>query len=80
MKRGKKIPYICTVNTRGVGELSSKYAYDKDGKQFEADIQRSIERTEKLYAEFVEWIKSKDVDPSIFRGLFRRYYEEFIES
>ena len=64
---------------RNVGELSSKYAFDRDGKQFEADIQRHIDETEKLYSEFVEWMKSKDVSPYKFRALFRRYYDEFIK-
>ena len=64
---------------RNVGELSSKYAYNKDGKQFEADIQRHIEETEKLYVEFVEWIRAKGVTPEKFRSLFRRYYDEFIK-
>ena len=61
------------------GDPSSKYAYDPHGKQFEADIQRHIEEGEKLYAEFVEWMKTKAVTPDNFRGLFRRYYEEFCE-
>ena len=64
---------------RNVGELSSKYAYDRDGKQFIEDIQRSIDGTERLYTEFKEWIKSQNVTPEKFRGLFRRYYEEFIQ-
>ena len=64
---------------RNVGELSSKYAYDRDGKQFEADIQRHIEETEKLYVEFVKWMKNKGVTPDKFRALFRRYYDEFIK-
>ena len=64
---------------RNVGELSSKYAFDKDGKQFEADIQRHIDESEKLYAEFTEWMKSKDVSPDKFRALFRKYYDEFIK-
>lgn len=63
---------------RNVGELSSKYAYDRDGKQFEADIQRHIDESEKLYADFVEWMKSKNVTPDKFRVLFKRYYDEFI--
>lgn len=62
-----------------VGELSSKYAYDIDGKQFEADIQRHICESDALYAEFKDWIKSHNVTPDKFRGLFRRYYAEFIE-
>ena len=33
---------------RNVGELSSKYAFDRDGKQFETDILRHIDETEKL--------------------------------
>lgn len=61
------------------GDPSSKYAYDRDGKQFEADIQRHIEEGEKLYAEFVEWMQSKSVTPDNFRSLFLRYYEEFCE-
>lgn len=44
---------------RNVGELSSKYAYDKAGEQFEQDIQRHIDESEKLYAEFVEWMKKR---------------------
>ena len=64
---------------RNVGELSSKYAYDKDGKQFEADIQRHIDESEKIYAEFVEWMKTKEISPDKFRALFRRYYDEFIK-
>ena len=64
---------------RNVGELSSKYAYDKNGKQFESDIQRHIDESEKLYAEFVEWIKSKGVTPDKFRKLFSRYYDELIK-
>jgi hypothetical protein len=63
---------------RNVGELSSKYAYDRDGKQFEADIQRHIDEIEQLYADFVEWMKSKNVTPDKFRRLFKRYYDEFI--
>lgn len=64
---------------RNVGELSSKYAYDKNGTQFERDIQRHIEENEKLYTEFKEWIKTKGVTPDKFRALFSRYYEEFIK-
>ena len=64
---------------RNVGELSSKYAYDRDGKQFEADIQRHIEENEKLYVEFVEWMKSKGITPDKFRALFSRYYDEYIK-
>lgn len=63
---------------RNVGELSSKYAYDPEGKQFEADVQRHIDEIEALYADFVEWMKSKNVTPAKFRALFVRYYEEFI--
>jgi hypothetical protein len=64
---------------RNVGELSSKYAYDKDGTQFESDIQKHLDESEILYTDFKEWIKSKGVTPDKFRGLFRRYYDEFIK-
>lgn len=64
---------------RNVGELSSKYAYDKDGSQFERDIQKHIDESEQLYRDFIEWLKTNGVTPDKFRGLFRRYYDEFIE-
>ena len=64
---------------KSVGDPSSKYGYDKDGKQFEADIKNHIAQNEKLYFEFKEWLKSKNVTPDKFRELFRRYYIEFIE-
>ena len=80
MKKGNKINYICTTRRKnGVGELSSKYAYDRDGKQFEADVQRHIEKSNKLYAEFVEWMENHGVTSNILGGLFRCYYEEFVE-
>jgi|GEM_PF-6626489 len=63
---------------RNVGDPSSKYGYDKDGKQFEADIQKHIDDSEKLYVEFKEWIMKKQVTPDKFRNLFRKYYDEFI--
>lgn len=64
---------------RNVGELSSKYAYDKDGKQFESDIQKHFDEAEKLYIRFKEFMKSEGVTPDKFRALFRRYYDEFIK-
>lgn len=63
----------------GVGDPSSKYGYDRDGSQFDADIQANIEKYEKLWSEFVEWMQSKDVDPRMFRSMFTRYYEEFLQ-
>lgn len=71
--------YMCKFVKNGIGDPSSKYAYDRNGKQFEADIQRYIYESEKLYVEFVEWIKNKGVTPDKFRALFRRYYDEFIK-
>lgn len=62
-----------------IGELSSKYAYDKTGEQFEADIQRHKEEVEHLYIDFVGWMKVKNVTPEKFRMLFARYYNEFIK-
>ena len=68
------------MSKRGqVGEVSSKYGYDKDGKQFEADMKKRIEDSNRLYAEFVDWMKSKEVTPDKFRYLFMRYCEDFIE-
>ena len=70
---------VCRIRKRGVGEVSSKYGYDRDGSQFEADMKAHYERGAALYAEFVEWMKTKDVSPDAFRDMFLRYYEEFLE-
>ena len=71
---------ICRITKKnGVGEVSSKYGYDRDGIQFEADIKAAAERAETLYCEFVDWMKQKNVTPGYFRQMFSRYYEEFIE-
>lgn len=69
---------VCRIRKNGIGEVSSKYGYDKDGSQFEKDIQEHLEQYESLYQEFVEWMKSKDVDPRKFRSMFVRYYDEFM--
>lgn len=63
---------------KNVGDPSSKYGFDKEGKQFEADIQKHIDESEQLYADFKEWIKQKQVTPDKFKCLFRKYYDEFI--
>ena len=64
---------------RNVGEPSSKYAYDKNGTQFEADIKAQIERTEQLYNDFVQFMKERNVIPCELRLMFTRYYEEFLK-
>lgn len=80
MKRGNKINYLCTTRSKnGIGEVSSKYGYDRDGKQFEADVQCHIDEYNKLYNEFVEWMENHGVTSDILSGLFRCYYEEFME-
>lgn len=73
--------YKCTKAKRGkVGEVSSKYGYDKDGSQFNADMEKHHERAEYLWAEFIEFMKSHNVvDPRELRILFTRYYDEFIK-
>lgn len=62
----------------GIGEPSSKYGYDRTGEQFEKDIQANIERYEALWNDFVEFMKSRNVDPRAFRRMFTRYCEEFL--
>ena len=73
--------YKCTTAKRGkVGEVSSKYGYDKDGSRFNADMEQHNERAEYLWAEFIEFMKSHNVvDPRELRTLFTRYYDEFIK-
>ena len=70
---------VCRIKNHGVGEVSSKYGYDRDGRQFESDIQKHQEHYEALYESFVEWMKTKDVSPDSFRYMFTRYYEEFLK-
>ena len=65
--------------TRNVGDPCSKYGYDRDGSQFMADIQNKIEQNELLWNEFVEFMKSHNVDPRKFRFLFAKYHEEFLK-
>ena len=65
--------------TRNVGEPSSKYGYDRDGSQFEADLQAGFERAEFLWNEVVAFMKSHEVCPSELRWMFLRYYEEFFQ-
>lgn len=69
---------IIRHTTRNVGDPSSKYGYDRDGKQFEADMKARKERSEFLWNEFVSFMKSHDVTPPELRSMFTRYYEEFL--
>lgn len=69
---------IIKHTTHNVGEPSSKYAYDRDGKQFEADIKEHKERSDFLWSEFVRFMKDHHTTPEEFRGMFVRYYEEFL--
>ena len=62
----------------GIGEPSSKYGYDRDGSQFDADIERNNQRNEYLWAEFVAFMADHDVKPSELRTMFTRYYEEYL--
>lgn len=61
-----------------VGETSSKYGYSNGGELFEADLKAAEERNEFLWNEFVTFMKSHNATPNEFRGMFRRYYDEFI--
>lgn len=63
---------------RGIGEPSSKYGYDRDGSQFDADIERNNQWNEYLWTEFVSFMADHDVKPSELRTMFIRYYEEYL--
>jgi hypothetical protein len=65
--------------TRHVGDPCSKYGYDRNGEQFEKDIQAHIDRADFLWNEFVEFMKSHNATPSEFRSMFTRYYEEYLK-
>lgn len=63
----------------GIGDPASKYGYDRDGSQFAADIEANNKRYEENWKAFVEFMKSRNVDPRAFRNMFTRYYEEFLK-
>lgn len=70
----------CKIAASGkVGETSSKYGMPNGGELFEADMKKHEERYKFLWNEFVSFMKSHNATPDEFRGMFRRYYEEFIE-
>lgn len=69
---------VIKKGSRNVGEPSSKYGYDRNGEQFTADMKAHEERARLLWGDFVEFMKSHDVDPRCFRELFIRYHEEFL--
>ena len=68
---------VCKIKKHGIGEVSSKYGYDRDGSQFETDIKAHQERNAALYEAFVGWMKAQNVTPDQLRYMFTRYYEEF---
>lgn len=70
---------VCKIQKNGVGEVSSKYGYDRDGSKFEADMKAHQERAAALYEGFVKWMQSQNVSPYAFRYMFTRYYEEFMQ-
>lgn len=63
----------------GIGDPCSKYGLGKGGEKFEADLKAAEDRYNWLWAEFIEFMKSRNVDPRELRGMFVRYYEEFID-
>ena len=65
------------LTSKRIGEVSSIYGYHPE--KFEEDLKQKAEEYEKLYNEFVEWMKNKNVDPRRFRSMFAKYYEEFIQ-
>ena len=67
------------MKPRSVGDPSSKYGYDVDGKRFEADMKAHREKAEFLWSEFVSFMKLHKVTPSDFQKLFHRYYDEFLK-
>jgi hypothetical protein len=57
---------------RNVGELSSKYAYDRDGKQFEVDIQAHFDKLSADYAALIEWAQERRITPDDLKSLLRK--------
>lgn len=74
------VGFVLTMIYTGMmpGEVSSKYGIPGGGDQFEKDIQAHIDKAEALWKDFVQFMLDHDVDPRDVRGLFTRYYEEFL--
>ena len=62
---------------KNVGDPSSKYGYDKDGKQFEADIQAHIDKHNEDYNALIEFAKSRGLIPETLRRLLFRLISEY---
>ena len=62
---------------RSVGEPSSKYGYDKGGKQFEKDIQEHIQKDKENYAALIEFAKNRGITPETLRKMLFRLIQEF---
>ncbi len=62
---------------KNVGDPSSKYGYDKGGKQFEKDIKAHIQRSEENYSALIEFAKSRGLTPESLRKLLFRLIQEF---
>lgn len=62
---------------KNVGELSSKYAYDKNGEKFEADIQSHIDKWDEDYNALKEFAKSRGILPDKLRHLLRELILEY---
>lgn len=65
--------------TRHVGEPSSKYGYDPRGELFERDMKAHLDRCDWLWTEFVDFMKTHDVNPAELRWMFTEYYEQFLK-
>lgn len=71
---------VCKIAKRGgIGDPCHKYGYSNGGELFEADMKAHEERYNFLWNEFVTFMKSHNATPDEFRGMFTRYYEEFIQ-
>lgn len=69
--------YVYRANSK-IGDPSSEFGYDRTGEQFEAKLRKRKEEYDQLYAEFVEWMKTKVKRPEWYLQLFHRYYDEYI--
>lgn len=71
---------VCRRAKKGkIGETSSKYGYSNGAVLFEEDIKAKQERANRLWEEFVDFMKSRDITPNELRSMFVRYYEEFLQ-
>lgn len=64
------------IKNHRVGEVSSKYGLRPD--LFESDIKARADRAEKLWENFMVFVRENEATPEEIRTLFSRFYDKYL--